>query len=104
MPMAAHPMIPATSWQLSMLACINWEELLDKAKERLCIPIQYCGCGLRQLRDRNYSEYLGGIWHGLPPLLDSADEEGNHVPGRLNVPVIVNLIGQHSFGSPEPWE
>eukprot|EP00957_Ditylum_brightwellii_P064828 4918412-Ditylum_brightwellii.AAC.1 len=49
---------------LMMIATgINWEELLDKIKEKLCLPIWYCGCGLRQLRDRRYSEYMGGIWH-----------------------------------------
>eukprot|EP00957_Ditylum_brightwellii_P170417 12972544-Ditylum_brightwellii.AAC.1 len=82
----------------------NWDELSDKAKERLHLPNQYHGCDLRQLRDRRYSEYLGGMWHGLPPILDSAVEERNHVPGRLNGFAIVNLLGQHSFENDEPWE
>eukprot|EP00957_Ditylum_brightwellii_P207359 15352618-Ditylum_brightwellii.AAC.1 len=69
---------------------INWEKLLDEAKERLHLHIWYYGCGLRQLGDKRYSKYLGGMWHELPPLLFG---EGNHVPGQLNVPSIVNLIG-----------
>eukprot|EP00957_Ditylum_brightwellii_P094859 7224001-Ditylum_brightwellii.AAC.1 len=78
---------------------ISWDELIDEAKERPCFHIWHHGCGLRQLRDRRYSEYMGGMWHGLLPLLDSADEERKHVPGWFNVPVLVNLLGQHSFGS-----
>eukprot|EP00957_Ditylum_brightwellii_P184239 14032868-Ditylum_brightwellii.AAC.1 len=69
--------------------CINWDKLSDEAKERLRLPIQYHGCGLRLLTDRRYSEYL---------------DEGNHVPGQLNVPTVINLLGQHSFGSAEPWK
>eukprot|EP00957_Ditylum_brightwellii_P204132 15337865-Ditylum_brightwellii.AAC.1 len=83
---------------------VQWAELSDEAKERLRLPIRHRGCGLRQLEDRRHAEFLGGMWHGLPPLLDSTDEEGNHIPGRLNVPAIVNLLGRQSFSSNKPWE
>eukprot|EP00957_Ditylum_brightwellii_P141471 10777439-Ditylum_brightwellii.AAC.1 len=68
------------------------------------LPIRFQGCGLQELEDRCFAEYLGSMWHGLPPLLDSTDEEGSHVSGRLKVPALVNLFCQNSFGSDHPWQ
>eukprot|EP00957_Ditylum_brightwellii_P050599 3836846-Ditylum_brightwellii.AAC.1 len=45
-----------------------------------------------------YENYLTGN------MLDSTDDNVNHVPGQLNVPTIINLLGQNSFVSDEPWQ
>ena len=80
-----------------------WITISAEAKERIRLPVRFAGCDLRELEDRRYAEYLGGMWHGLPPLLDSHDENNNQVAGRFNVPAIVNLLGQTSFSTNEPW-
>eukprot|EP00957_Ditylum_brightwellii_P112101 8547429-Ditylum_brightwellii.AAC.1 len=71
---------------------MTWISISVQAKERIRLPVCFAGCGLTELEDRRYAEYLGGMWHGLPTLLDSCDENDDQVAGQFNVPAIVNLL------------
>eukprot|EP00957_Ditylum_brightwellii_P083882 6375356-Ditylum_brightwellii.AAC.1 len=88
--------------RVTTLTDISWISISAEAKEHLQLPAYFSGCGLRELEDSCYAEYLGVIWQGLPPLLDLCDENDNQVAGQFNVPAIFNILGQISFGTNEP--
>ena len=41
-----------------------------------------------------------------PPLMDRKDNTGCTIPGRLNLPAIVTLLGEGAFNHPcpAPWQ
>eukprot|EP00957_Ditylum_brightwellii_P094754 7215846-Ditylum_brightwellii.AAC.1 len=55
----------------------SWISISAEVEKCIQLPFCFAGCGLRELKDRLYAEYLGGMWHGLPPLLDLCDENDN---------------------------
>ena len=88
-------------------ACIgvNIDSWSDIAKERMRLPIRYKGLGLRESVDRRHAQYIGALAQSLPDLINRTD--GNNViPGRLNIPSLVAMLGEGSFNSTSttPWE
>eukprot|EP00957_Ditylum_brightwellii_P033467 2535755-Ditylum_brightwellii.AAC.1 len=79
------------------------KRLDDKVKYLVTTATDIGGCGLCELEDRHFAEYLGGMWYGLPPLLNTQDNDGNMVAGRLNLPALTNILGKNSFGTDMPW-
>eukprot|EP00957_Ditylum_brightwellii_P129494 9877550-Ditylum_brightwellii.AAC.1 len=71
-----------------------------EAHECLWLLIRYSGCGLSEMDDPRYYECVGVCGMDSLPL-NSIDKTYNHMTGWLNVPVIINLIGQDSFASNE---
>eukprot|EP00957_Ditylum_brightwellii_P004324 328151-Ditylum_brightwellii.AAC.1 len=47
-----------------------WISISAQSKECLQLPVRLAGCGLRELEDHCYAEYLCIMQHGLPPFLD----------------------------------
>ena len=88
-------------------ACIGMNINLwsDIARERMRLPIRCRGLGLRESADRRYAQYIGALAQSIPDLINRTD--GNNViPGRLNIPSLVNMLGEGSFNSTStnPWE
>ena len=55
---------------------LNMEELLDTTMERIRLPVRFKGLGMRSLRDRRHTEFIGGITQGIPPLINCASNPG----------------------------
>ena len=84
---------------------IDLDELNPVVQERARLPIKMKGLGVRNLVDRRYSEYMGGVIQGIPPLLDRKKED-MILPGRLNRESIIALLGENSFMGEKdvkPW-
>jgi len=79
---------------------------LQRNGERMRLPIRYKGLGLRESVDRCHTQYIGALAQSLPDLINRTD--GNTViPGRLNIPSLVAMLGEGSFTnstSTTPWE
>ena len=85
---------------------IDLDKLNPVVQERARLPIKMKGLGVRNLVDRRYSEYMGGVIQGVPPLLDRKTKEDMILPGRLNRESIITLLGENSFMGEkevEPW-
>jgi hypothetical protein len=78
----------------------------DIAKERARLPVRFKGLGLREAKERRYSQFIGGAAQSLIPLLNRQDKHNNTIVGRMHIPCIVNLLGEDSFDFPltSPWE
>ena len=78
----------------------------DFAKERARLPVRFKGLGLREAKERRYSQFIGGAAQSLIPLLNRKDKNNNTIVGRMHLPCIVNLLGEDSFDFPliSPWE
>ena len=77
----------------------------DFAKERIRLPINLKGCGLRQAVDWRYGKFVGAVVQSTLPLLTRTDSNGNAIEGRLDIPCLINLLGETSFDFPltTPW-
>ncbi|KAL9183104.1 hypothetical protein ACHAXT_004891 [Thalassiosira profunda] len=80
----------------------QWGEI---AHERMCLPVRFRGCGLREAVDRRFGQFLGGFVQSVLPLLDRRDSRNNVLKGRLHVAPILDLFGEGSFDHPleAPW-
>jgi hypothetical protein len=49
---------------------------------------------------------MGGIIQSILPLIDWKDQDGDTVPGCLQIPVVVKMCGEDSFDHPSvsPWK
>ena len=74
-------------------------------KERIRLPINLKGLGIRDLETRGASEYIGGMVQGISLLLDRQDKDGLLVCGRLKPDRVINWLGSSSFDSEtiDPW-
>ena len=55
---------------------IDFSTLSPFLQKHIILPINLGGMGVRQLKKRRWSEYIGGIMGGLVPLLDRQSEDG----------------------------
>ncbi len=55
---------------------IDFSTLSPFLQKRINLPIKLGGMGVRQLKKRRWSEYIGGIMEGIVPLLDRQSEDG----------------------------
>ena len=71
--------------------------LSDFTQERLRLPIRMKGLGMRSLVDRRHAEYVGGMIQGIPPLMDTKNDNGVQLTGKLATTSMKRWIGADSF-------
>ena len=76
------------------------------AMERMRLPINLKGCGLRESVDRRHAQFIGGLLQSALPLMNRTDSKNCLIEGRLNIPCIIDLFGEGAFDYPftSPWE
>ena len=85
---------------------IDIQELNPTVAERARIPIRIKDLVVRHLVDRRHAEFMGGVMHGVPPLLYRITKECIRMPGRLNRNSLNSMVQENSFmGEVEtkPW-
>ena len=85
---------------VQMSTGLNFDSLPDFVKERIRLPICMKGCGPRSANSRRHAQYVGAISNCFPNLIDRKDQRGNVIEGRLNLPSVIEAIGEESFSFP----
>ena len=87
---------------------INTVDWSDHVTERMKLPLRMKGCGFRdrEAEDRWYGQFLGAMLQIILPLMDRMNSGNCHIPDRLNIPAITNLLGEDLFNHPctAHWE
>ena len=60
---------------------VNTENWSDTAKERVRLPIRHKGCGLREVEERRFGQFLGAAAQSLIHLIDRVDKGGSTIKG-----------------------
>ena len=86
---------------INLSTAVDVSTISMAASERIRLPIRFHGCGLRQLSDRRYVEYIGGFLCGVQSLLHVTDDGNaddiNESQGWLHLPTTVDLFGDNAF-------
>lgn len=75
---------------------LNTDSWFSFAKE-LQLPIGRKYCGLRQLADRRYAQFIGVLAQNISQLFDRKDENRNEVLERLSITRLVEMVGEDAF-------
>ncbi|EJK51883.1 hypothetical protein THAOC_28906, partial [Thalassiosira oceanica] len=93
-------------WDL-VQACVGTDtsKWTDIALARARLPMRERGCNLRGAADRRFAQFVGCLGHSAIALIDRTDSDGNMIPGRLNLPSVVGMLGEGTFNHPieAPW-